>query len=65
MHCPTLLVACEKDTLVSMESVEKVAKIMGDQCRVITYPIDHFEIYQGEDFEHAIQDMLEFLEEIF
>lgn len=65
VHCPTLLVACEKDTLVSMESVEKVAKIMGDQCRVITYPIDHFEIYQGEDFEHAIQDMLEFLEEIF
>jgi pimeloyl-ACP methyl ester carboxylesterase len=64
VHCPTLILACEKDILVSMEAVEKVKKSMGDYCRVKTYPIDHFDIYQGEDFDNAVQDMLEFLAEI-
>lgn len=64
VRCPTLILACEKDTLVSMESVEKVARLMGDRCRVITYPIDHFDIYQEEDFEHAVDDMLAFIAEI-
>jgi len=64
VECPTLLLACEKDNLVSMESVEKVAAIMGDSCSVITYPIDHFDIYQGEDFDNAVQDMLAFLEKL-
>ena len=27
----------------------------------ITYPLSHFEIYHGEDFERAVADQLEFL----
>lgn len=61
VECPTLLLACEKDNLVSMKSVEKVAGIMGDKCTVKVYPIDHFDIYQGQDFENAVLDMLDFL----
>jgi len=34
---------------------------MGDRCHVITYPIDHFDIYREEDFEHAVDDMLAFI----
>ncbi len=64
VECPTLILACEKDRLVSMESVEKVAKIMGDRCTMKVYPIDHFDIYQGPDFENAVQDMLVFLKNL-
>lgn len=62
VECPVLILACEKDNLVSMKSVEKVASILGDRCRLITYPIDHFDIYQGMDFDNAVEDMLKFVE---
>ncbi|MCK4541346.1 MAG: lecithin retinol acyltransferase family protein [Spirochaetales bacterium] len=37
------------------------AKIPGDLVEVERYPIDHFAIYVGEDFERSISDQIEFL----
>jgi hypothetical protein len=61
VHCPMLILQCEKDNLVSPASVDRVKKAMGDSCRVKSYPIGHFEIYQGEDLDQAMTDMVEFL----
>ncbi len=61
VECPVLLQVCEEDTLVSMGSALRAAEMLGEQAILKRYPIGHFEIYTGEDFETAIRDQLEFL----
>jgi fermentation-respiration switch protein FrsA (DUF1100 family) len=63
VKCPTLLQVCERDNLVSQKSAAKTAEILGDLARLEEYPIEHFDIYQGEHFERAVNDQIEFLSE--
>jgi pimeloyl-ACP methyl ester carboxylesterase len=60
VDCPVLLLACEKDNLVSLASVLETAENLGDLAEVKRYPIDHFDIYQGEHFERSVGDQLAF-----
>ncbi len=59
--CPVLVQICERDPLVSMEGSLKMAARLGGQAEVKRYPIGHFDIYQGEHFDRAVADQLEFL----
>ncbi len=58
---PVLLQVCEKDTLVAPDSHVRAAEIMGYKIRVILYPIGHFDIYKGENFEIAIKEQIRFI----
>ncbi len=60
VQCPVLLQICEKDNLVSKSSYLGTAKILGKYAEVKIYPIGHFDIYVGEDFEKAVSDQITF-----
>jgi fermentation-respiration switch protein FrsA (DUF1100 family) len=60
VECQVLLQVCEEDNLVSMGSALRTAEILGEKAVVKQYPIGHFDIYTGEDFERAVRDQLEF-----
>jgi cephalosporin-C deacetylase-like acetyl esterase len=60
VQCPVLLQFCEQDNLVSPDSALKVAGILGKYAEVKQYPIGHFDIYTGENFERCVTDQINF-----
>jgi len=60
VHCPVLLQVCDKDISLPMSVVEKAEKRLGKLAEVIHYPIDHFDIYLGKNFEKSVNDQLGF-----
>ena len=65
VQCPVLLQICEKDNLVSKNSYLKTARILGNYAEVKKYPIGHFDIYTGENFEKAVNDQIAFFKKHF
>ena len=65
VQCPVLLQVCEKDNLVSEASYKKTAAILGEYAEVKKYPIGHFDIYEGENFEKAVHDQIAFFKRNF
>jgi fermentation-respiration switch protein FrsA (DUF1100 family) len=55
-----LLQVFEHDSLIPRSAAEETEKELGDYAQVIYYPIGHFDIYSGENFEKAVSDQLEF-----
>ena len=64
VQCPVLFLVCEQDNLASPTSHVKAAEALGDKATVKTFPIGHFDIYEGDCFEQAMQEKLEFLSKI-
>ncbi len=64
VQCPVLFLACEKDNLAAPDSYKRAAEILGNKAEVRSYPIGHFDIYEGEYFEKATGEMVAFLENI-
>ncbi len=64
VHCPVLLLVCEQDNIVAPDSHVKAAQALGDKAIVKSYPIGHFDIYEGEHFEAALGEMIALLETI-
>lgn len=60
VQCPVLLQVCEKDNLLPRSAAEATAADLGDYGELIYYPIGHFDIYTGEDFERSVGDQLTF-----
>jgi cephalosporin-C deacetylase-like acetyl esterase len=58
VHCPALFLVCEEDNIVAPNSHVKAAQALGDKAVVRSYPIGHFDIYEGHYFEKAVQEML-------
>jgi dienelactone hydrolase len=58
VDCPVLIQICEYDKLAPIrpETAEQLKKY----AKVILYPIGHFEIYAGDNFEKAVSDQLKF-----
>ncbi len=63
VQCPVLFIICEHDNLVSPNSHVKAAKALGNKATVKSFPIGHFDIYEGDCFEQAVQEKLNFLNE--
>jgi fermentation-respiration switch protein FrsA (DUF1100 family) len=60
VRCPVLIQVCEHDNLTPISAVEETAKRLGGFAEVKRYPIGHFDIYVGDDFERSVSDQLEF-----
>jgi acetyl esterase/lipase len=60
VHCPVLLQICQKDELVSVESIEETGRILGQYAEIRRYPIGHFDVYFGKNRETSINDQIEF-----
>jgi fermentation-respiration switch protein FrsA (DUF1100 family) len=60
VRCPVLLQVCEHDSLIPKSAAEETEKELGDYAKVVYYPIGHFDIYSGENFEKAVSDQLNF-----
>jgi fermentation-respiration switch protein FrsA (DUF1100 family) len=60
VKCPTLLVACSEDTIVSAKSAVETAERIGKKARLVSLPIDHFDIYKGEWFERGCGEQVAF-----
>jgi hypothetical protein len=50
----------EKDTLISSAIQEEMAELL-PKGEIIRYPIGHFDIYKGKDFEKTVQSQACFL----
>ena len=61
VQCPVLLLVCEHDNLVAPDSHLKAAQALGDKAIVKSYPIGHFDIYEGQYFEEAVKEMIAFI----
>jgi dienelactone hydrolase len=63
VRCPVLILVCQHDSLTAPDSHARAAAALGDKATVVSYPIGHFDIYEGEHFENAVADKLAFLAE--
>jgi uncharacterized protein len=61
MACPILILICEKDSVAPSEGAEKAGRRAGDRASIQRYPIGHFDIYVGKDFQQAVADQVGFL----
>jgi len=61
VRCPVLLLICENDELAPVSAAEVTAEKLGDLAEVKRYPIGHFDIYFGANFESSVSDQLGFL----
>lgn len=60
VSCPVLLQICDKDSLLPVSAAKETEKQLGKHAEVIHYPIGHFDIYVGDDFEKSVHDQLAF-----
>jgi len=60
VRCPVLLQICDKDEPLPLNTIEEAANKMGKYSEVKHYPIGHFDIYIGKNFERSVTDQLEF-----
>lgn len=61
IKCPTLVCACEKDTVAPYKPTVRMAKRGGDHVELKSYDFGHFDIYVGEGFKQSSSDQTEFL----
>jgi hypothetical protein len=60
LPCPALFCITDKDSVAPAGRTAKLAA-RGPRNEIKHYPIRHFEIYVGEDWERAVADQTEFL----
>jgi fermentation-respiration switch protein FrsA (DUF1100 family) len=60
VRCPVLLQICEHDSIIPKSAAVETEKQLGKYGEAIYYPIGHFDIYIGDNFEKAVSDQLEF-----
>lgn len=60
VSCPILVAVCDQDTVAPARTTTRhVSK--APRGEVVHYPIGHFDIYTGDDFERAVADQISFL----
>jgi len=58
VHCPVLIQLCDYDSLAPISA--RTEKELRKYAEVKHYPIGHFDIYTGENFEKSVSDQIEF-----
>ena len=61
VRCPVLMQVCEKDEIIPVTAARETEKKLGKYADARYYPIGHFDIYQGEHFEQALEEQVVFL----
>lgn len=64
VSCPVLIVVCENDEIIPLQSHYKLREVLGSLLTVVRYPIGHFEIYRGEWFIKAIEEQIRFINRV-
>jgi pimeloyl-ACP methyl ester carboxylesterase len=59
VNCPCLMMVADKDRYIPVKAVLRTAERL-PQVEVVQRPVGHFDIYQGEEFETAVQRQTEF-----
>ena len=59
LACPLLLQLCERDSVAPVASTLKAAEL-APRAELLRYPIGHFDIYVGADFERSVADQVDF-----
>ncbi|NIO03529.1 MAG: alpha/beta fold hydrolase [Proteobacteria bacterium] len=62
VRCPVLLPICDNDNLTPISAAEETERNLGKYAEVKHYPIGHFDIYIGDNFERSVSDQLGFFE---
>jgi pimeloyl-ACP methyl ester carboxylesterase len=60
LPCPILIQVCDDDSVTPVQPALGAAKRAGSRAEVKRYPIGHFDIYVGEDFERSVADQIDF-----
>ena len=60
VRCPVLLQICDNDSLLPKSAALETENALGEYAEVRHYPIGHFDIYIGDNFEKAVSDQLDF-----
>jgi fermentation-respiration switch protein FrsA (DUF1100 family) len=60
VRCPVLLQICDHDSIIPIGAAEETEKKLGEYAEVKHYPIGHFDIYFGDNFEKSVSDQLDF-----
>ncbi len=64
VHCPALIIACQKDSVTSLQAITEAAARMGDRARLVTLPIGHFDIYLGDWLERSSAEQIAFFKDV-
>ncbi len=59
--CPILFCVCENDSVAPAGPTLRYAA-RAPHAEIKTYPVGHFDIYVGQDFERAVADQIAFLD---
>ena len=59
--CRVFLVAAEHDNIAPVQSVQRVAEILGERAELLSFDCSHFDIYVGDIFETSSAAQVEFL----
>jgi pimeloyl-ACP methyl ester carboxylesterase len=62
IKCPVLVIAAEKDSLISLASVRRTARKI-KHSQVVPLPVGHFDPYVGEWFDRVVEIEGDFLRE--
>lgn len=60
VRCPVLLQICDRDEITPQSAAEQTVEQLGSYADIRHYPIGHFDIYEGENFEISLSDQLAF-----
>ena len=60
VSCPVLLQICDHDSITPKSAALETVKKLGKFAEVKNYPIGHFDIYFGDNFEESVSDQLKF-----
>jgi acetyl esterase/lipase len=60
VRCPVLLQICDHDSITPTSAAEETETRLGNYAEVKHYPIGHFDIYIGDNFEKGVSDHLGF-----
>jgi fermentation-respiration switch protein FrsA (DUF1100 family) len=60
LRCPLLLQICERDMATPPALVKRAAGLLGGRGEIKCYPLDHFDIYLGDNFDKSVSDQIVF-----
>lgn len=60
VRCPVLLQICAHDSVTPKSAADETIKMLGNYAEVKTYPIGHFDIYSGDNFEKSVSGQIAF-----
>ncbi|HUR04997.1 MAG TPA: alpha/beta hydrolase [Nonomuraea sp.] len=61
LTCPVLVQVGENDSVAPPAAARRAAARAGRHAELLTYPVDHFDVYAGPWQRQALADQLEFL----